>query len=958
MRNFKRLLSVILAMALVFTTMAVSADFSDVSSDKAYYQSVSLLNAFGIINGYDDGTFGPENDVTRAEFSAMLMRALASGGLGSSDPAGMPFTDLGGATWAISDIRTAYDLKIVNGTSATTFAPLDKVTYEQALKMIVCALNYNFEAEQIQKASPEQPWYYGYMQVAVSLKLTNGISVSYGVPAKRWEIAQMIYNALDVEMLEKIEMSGGVMYQKNGKTLLGDKLGYTKAKGEVYADGTNTISPDGKAARDGYALIYDFGDSKTYTIAKGTVSLSGLLGKEGEYYYKTDDVGEKTLVAFIASGSGDHVTMDADDISGVTGTAASGFTISYYPSATATKLYTAKTVANPVVSVNGVVISSPKASDIMIEAGTVELISNGGDYSKINIESYETYVVKSVNTTDKYIVDINRTSADGNTLYIDESDGNYVINMKNSSGSSVSLSNLAQYNVLSVRKGTGASGRQSLDITVSNTSVSGAVKSIDTLDRKINIAGTSYSISNYLVKYGSSIINNVAVGDTYKCYLDKNGKIAYMMKTTSSSTYLGYIAAAEADKSGNVKIALISSKVTSIGSPYLVTASKVKIDGESCSSKDEILSALARGASAKDTSGNVISNIDGNGNAYSQLVKYTVNSSGEINAIETAYLAAGEDASDENLFQGYYVAKSSGNKMTYKSTSYDFIGASNNDKFRINSSTQVFIVPTDRSDYDSYGKKTWSYFKDGKSYVVEPYNVTGSLHIAGAVVVYEAPGSMDAIDHLTPMFIITGIKQTLNSDSNEADLVTGYQISTSGAVTEKSYYTDAVGVISGKFSVGDVIMFTTNNKGYISNGDGSARTLVKKFSPSSAFVSGTWGEGNTYSSTTKYNQVYSGLLLGCDSSTGTQMFDLALVDTVAECETANGTSFSAGSSVVYFTYDTEATNDADKVVKQDGMFDLSSVPAYNDTASSDSPSAAKIFVYRYSDAVRMVYIIK
>ena len=189
--------------------------------------------------------------------------------------------------------------------------------------------------------------------------------------------------------------------------------------------------------------------------------------------------------------------------------------------------------------------------------------------------------------------------------------------------------------------------------------------------------------------------------------------------------------------------------------------------------------------------------------------------------------------------------------------------------------------------------------------------------------------------------------------------ITGYQISTSGSVTDnKTYYTDAAGVIADNFAVGDVIMFTTNNKGYISKGNGTARTLVKKFSPSSAFEAGTWGEGDTYSSTTKYNQVYAGLLLGCDSSTGTQMFDLALVNTVAECENASGTSFSAGSSVPYFTFDTEATNDADKVVKQSGTYDMSSIPAYNDTAASESPSAAKVFVYRYSDKVRMVYIIK
>ena len=123
MKKTLRLLSVLLVMAMMVSSVAFAATFSDVSSDKNYYESVSVLSALGIINGYSDGTFGPEKNVTRAEFSAMLMRALASGGVGDPDPAGMPFVDLGGATWAVSDIRTAYDLGIINGMSETTFEP-------------------------------------------------------------------------------------------------------------------------------------------------------------------------------------------------------------------------------------------------------------------------------------------------------------------------------------------------------------------------------------------------------------------------------------------------------------------------------------------------------------------------------------------------------------------------------------------------------------------------------------------------------------------------------------------------------------------------------------------------------------------------------------------------------------------------------------------------------------------
>ena len=88
-------LSRILAALVVFTmlcgmvTITHAAQFSDVSSENKYYYSTTILSAFGIINGYEDGTFGPDKDVTRAEFATMLMRAMASAGIGSTDAAGL-----------------------------------------------------------------------------------------------------------------------------------------------------------------------------------------------------------------------------------------------------------------------------------------------------------------------------------------------------------------------------------------------------------------------------------------------------------------------------------------------------------------------------------------------------------------------------------------------------------------------------------------------------------------------------------------------------------------------------------------------------------------------------------------------------------------------------------------------------------------------------------------------------
>ena len=953
MKTTAKILSVILVMTMVVSTFAFAATFSDVSSDKNYYEPVSVLSAFGIINGYEDGTFGPDKNVTRAEFSVMLMRALGSANMGNPDPAGMPFTDLADTSWAVSDIRTAYDLGIINGMSATTFEPNSNVTYEQALKMIVCALNYGAHADQIQSTAPNQPWYHGYLQTAISLGLVNGVSYVVQQPAKRWEIAQMIYNSFEVKLLEKLEVSGGgVMYQESKETILGSKLGITKSRGEVIADETNTIAADGSTARAGFALILDSITGKVVTVAKNNISVAGLLGKSVDYFYKADSYGENTLIHIISKGgSSSSVKVNASDVNVITGSYASGYKVEYYPSATATRPQVLNVEPAPVISINGKVYSGLTANALMIEAGSLEFIMTDGKYTKINIESFETYVVKSVNSTDKYIVDMFRPTG-SNTLYLDDEDPNTVLNIKNSSDSNISLSGISQYNVLTVRKGQGAAERTTVDVKVSNKNISGVIKSMDIAARTIDISGTEYFLSGYLVNYGSSVLDTISIGDNCKFYLDTEGKVAYALKTASTTTYYGYIAGAANDtKMDSVKIGLVSQKISTVGAPYLYTAKKVKVDGTTYTDSEKILGLLEDAATKLSTA-----NLDGNGNKYSQLIKYTLNSSGEISSIETALMGDNESADDETVFKAFSVNRPADKKMTYKNSSSDFIGASNSDKFRINSNTQVFVIPTDRSDYDSYGRKSKSFFKESVKYIVEPYDVTGTLNVAGAVVVYETEETEATVDHTTPLLIITEINQAYNNDGNESDLVKGYKITTSGTITSDfEVYTDRAGVISDNYEIGDVIIYVTNNKGYL-----------KEASLIDALKVSDFEAGSEHTGTEKYNgknytcELVSGLLIGSaiDKDGITQMFDLALEDDVEDCETTDAVmSFNANSSTKYFTYDSSAT-DKEKVRKQDDVLDLESFASYQATKDTEDPSAAKIFVYTYAGAPKLVYVIK
>ena len=112
MKGIKKVLSVVLAVALLMTSLVVTASasaFPDVDDNASYASAVSVLSKLGIIKGYaEDGTFKPMNEVTRAEFTAMLMRVLNVAQEEQTVWADSPFTDLSDASWAIGNIRTAY----------------------------------------------------------------------------------------------------------------------------------------------------------------------------------------------------------------------------------------------------------------------------------------------------------------------------------------------------------------------------------------------------------------------------------------------------------------------------------------------------------------------------------------------------------------------------------------------------------------------------------------------------------------------------------------------------------------------------------------------------------------------------------------------------------------------------------------------------------------------------------
>ncbi len=120
-------------------------EFSDVEEDSWYAQSVGVLASWGILNGYEDEsgkiTFRPDANITRAEFVTMLCRFY------DDEDGSNPFYDVAEDSWAASFIKTAADKGWINGYSDGSFGPERNITRAEAVKIINAVLNRSAEEE-------------------------------------------------------------------------------------------------------------------------------------------------------------------------------------------------------------------------------------------------------------------------------------------------------------------------------------------------------------------------------------------------------------------------------------------------------------------------------------------------------------------------------------------------------------------------------------------------------------------------------------------------------------------------------------------------------------------------------------------------------------------------------------------------------------------------------------------
>lgn len=796
-KNLKKVISSVAALTMVASSVAAFAvDFPDVESTASYAQAVQELSALDVISGYDDGTFGPDKLVTRAEITKMIVDALAERSSAEASTESTKFADVSADHWAKGYINQGVADGFIAGMSDTEFDPDANVTYVQAQKMLVSAIGYETYAQ------AQGGWPIGYKTYAASLDITKGISgIKDSTELTRAQVAQMIDNAMDAPLCViaswKTEWNGSktpnleVRDGKEGRayeTLFTEKHDAYKVYGRV-TETSKTGSVDNDKVTFQVEKADNFDDEEVK--ADSPVSEDMYIGdSKADNYLRTysqaliqkNDDDEFTILSIAAAAANKSVTVASEDFDENKSTDEALY---FFPAGTtkgSTK-YQLDTTNGVTIYINGVESSKSIAElrDYLDKNETASVTlqketetgstSTSAKYNTIMVSSYVTAIV------DEVIDKTNETSVNFDTyssgiqakMTVNKDDDNYTYSFK-LDGKEIEAKDLQQNDVLNISYDTTGSFRESsfYDVIVTRNVVDGVkCTSINDSKGEYTIGGTKYKAAE-----GMDI--DVETSTEYSLYLDHFGRIAKADENSVSKNY-GVLKNIYKKAGGDYMAQIITKKGTE--EEYKVDSDNVK------AYKSYLVKSDADGAVYDSTNKKT--------DAYpKQVVEYSVSSSSNKITIKNGGVIAPTTADAEY--------KESGNK----------IGS-----VKMADSTVIL----DLSEVDT--KDTYSVvssLNDGSNYVAYGYDKSKSDNTYRFVIITE--GTSSVFNSETQLAIFNG-SEVVDNDGDK----TAYNLVVNGE--EKQFILDDDVVITGNagktvaedaFDEGDVLVYATNSEGYIS----------------------------------------------------------------------------------------------------------------------------------------------
>lgn len=844
-KNLKKVISTLAAVAILATSAAVSAvSFPDVDESASYAGAVDALTTLGIVNGDDNGKFNPENTVTRAEFAKMVVEALGAGNEAASST-DTDFVDAKGH-WAAGYIEVGVAKEFINGYDETTFGPDDQVTYAQAVKMLVAAIGYETYASMQGGWPSGYLAYGSSLDIIAGVTgVSNDTALTRAqcavliyntlkAPICKVDGYEQNYKG---EWVPKLEEMNGVA--KEWQTLLTSKHDAYVVRGRVMSvdkkegtvqyrvevaenfDGQYVVVPQTTTVNGQPTVTVPQGAVAAYEVPAyiGTTNAADMLYTYSEaIVQKDDDTSEYTLVSITPYGAAKTVEFAAKDIDSVgtmtTATPAPVITTPYtidVKKENSNKTTTYKLASNAELFVNGesVAVAGTKtfaaqyaaAATILSDAnlrGTVTLVdatvagstSTDGLYDYVMVDEYIAAQVSDVRVKNDEVTIVTDQSGVRINWSLVEEDTTSVAIFKD--GVEISYEDVKEDDVILVKRDTTGDW---YEVYVSDKTVSGTAtgKSTTTGKEYLLVDGTKYEFDN---------VGDIATMDLNTDYV-------------LSLDAMGYVYTYEQGET-NKNVGVVVGIYTKAGEEYPTVR---MIDGNG-----EIVTYEAKATTTIDS-------------IVAQLGASAAYGDGVLSKAEVTTLGIQKAVIEYNLSSGKLVYKAqatavnSSDAVAYKASTSKLGGYTIDE-------TATKILDLDAylhadGDVAVFDAANFEDEGDYKAWVYDRNNKTG---VHGLVLLTEGTTSLKATSALA---VVTASGSVTDVDGVACELITVARNGEEGIEVLVANPSDPFVSVA---SEGSVVMYTVGAEGYVEAG--KLHKIFTPAADYAAMMSGILGETN------------------------------------------------------------------------------------------------------------------
>ncbi len=629
MNNLKRLISMLLCMALMFTSVSVFADetvteevaateetvaaeeTAEVTEDAATeevaeivveepieevepieidWERIGLLESLGIIDEVDESTAQEflSAQFSRAEFAVALVKF---NNMEDVIGVGEGFNDVVPGSKEEPYINAAVNMGLIAAVTDGYFYPQYPISYQDAAQAFVMSLGYTAMAE------INDSW----LIQAKRLGLMSGVDT--GAAFTRAQAYRMFYNALHADIMDVTGIEGSISnYEtREGVDALYKFFNIKHEQGIIMAAGGIELSAGP-------------------TVDKEYIKHNGKLYKYGPHSM-SEYLGRNAVVYYSEAGEALYVLRDKNEVLQIPQSELNGYNNLTYSYDADEK--TAK-IANAYVIKNGEeYLGTQDQTNMVPVSGSVTLIDNNRDgvYEIVFIDEYIDYAIKLKMQNPRRIVDFF-----GNPETVDASLSN--VEFYDKDGKTLDFDKLSVNTVASIMKST-----SSTRVYISADSVTSTISQTSQRLGKVvwTIDGKDYTMSKSLTDaIAATQIDNPKIGQTYKFYLNIYGEIAYYeeaVAATGDGKFYAFVTAAKLEGISDDEVSMKVFAKEFGGFQSLTVPKRVTLNGSNASPEKVYNSLMRDGIDGR---------ISTDGRIIPQPVKIKVNENNEITYLSQA----------------------------------------------------------------------------------------------------------------------------------------------------------------------------------------------------------------------------------------------------------------------------------------------------------------------------------